>query len=278
MLRSYARLLALVVVCLGSVPLTTQAAGKWSYPTTPGIWLSQEPGRECNTNCQEQLLVSLRRLTGWQQMRFTAGGWLEISEHEVRQAGQAGSPSAREVITRIHHGHQVFIVEAHTGSPEVSFGQLDEGLIYQDDLRQLRLKIWRLRLDLADFKRIAAPARVLAAFDPGFVFLHELLHGLGYPDPERFGELGPCEAQVNQMRTEMDLPLRTQYFATSYQLNQLAFTVRLGFQEAPRASTLSDNSGKPVKPREYQLIFLPELSSPAQRAETQSVQSYLRRR
>lgn len=275
MSRRYAGLLALVAVCLCSLSQSTQAAGKkWSYPTTPGIWLSQEPGRECNADCQAQLIESLRRLTGWQQMGFTATGWLEIGNRTVVETGQASSPSARVVLTRAQQGQHVFIVEAHTGSPDVSFGQLDEGLVYEDSLRHLRLKIWRLRLDLADFKRIAAPARVLAAFDPGFVFLHELLHGLGYPDPERFGEVGPCETQVNQMRTEMDLPLRTQYFATSYQLNQQAITVRLGFQETPHPS----GAGKQTKPREYQLIFLPELSSLAQRAEAASVHSYLRRR
>lgn len=278
MSRSYASLLALVVVCLGGLSQTTQAGRKWSYPTTPGIWLSQEKGRECNAQCQAQLIDSLRHLTGWQQMHFTATGWLEIGEPARISTPQTGSPSAREVMARVQQSQHVFIVEAHTGSPDVSFGQLDEGLVYQDDLRDLRLKIWRLRMDLADFKRIAAPARVLAAFDPGFVFLHELLHGLGYPDPERFGEIGPCEAQVNQMRSEMDLPLRTQYFATSYQLNQLAFTVRLGFQEAVRTTTPPGTAGKQGKPREYQLIFLPELSSSAQRAEAASVQSYLRRR
>lgn len=278
MSRSYASLLALVVVCLGGLSQTTQAASKWSYPTTPGIWLSQEKGRECNTQCQAQLIDSLRRLTGWQQMHFTATGWLEIGAHMHGSTAQIGSPSAREIMARVQQSQHVFIFEAHTGSPDVSFGQLDEGLVYQDDLRHLRLKIWRLRMDLADFKRIAAPARVLAAFDPGFVFLHELLHGLGYSDPERFGEIGPCEAQVNQIRTEMDLPLRTQYFATSYQLNQLAFTVRLGFQETAGPATSPNNAGKQGKPREYQLIFLPELSSSAQRAEAASVQSYLRRR
>lgn len=274
MSRSYAGLLAVVVVCLCGVSQPTQAAKRWSYPTTPGIWLSQEAGRECKAECQAQLIESLRRLTGWQQMSFTSTGWLEIGNRAVFETTQAGSQSAREVFTQVYQGQQVFIVEAHTGSPDVSFGQLDEGLVYEDSLRHLRLKIWRLRLDLADFKRIAAHPRVLAAFDPGFVFLHELLHGLGYPDPERFGEVGPCETQVNQMRTEMELPLRTQYFATSYQLNQQAITVRLGFQEAPHLT----GSGKQTKPREYQLIFLPELSSLAQRAEIQSVQSYLRRR
>ncbi len=278
MSKRYASLLALVLVYLGSLTYPAQAAGRWSYPTTPGIWLSQERGRECNADCQAQLIESLRRLTGWQQLGFTSTGWLEIGNRAVLETDQASSPSARGVLTRAQQGQHVFIVEAHTASPDVSFGQLDEGLVYEDSLRHLRLKIWRLRVDLADFKRIAAPARVLAAFDPGFVFLHELLHGLGYPDPERFGELGACEAQVNQMRIELDLPLRTQYFATSYQLNQQAITVRLGFQEAQRAATLPGDFGKPAKPRQYQLIFLPELSSLTHRVEAASVQSYLRRR
>ncbi|MBI1760489.1 MAG: hypothetical protein HYR56_03540 [Acidobacteria bacterium] len=278
MSRRKASLLALVVVCLCNLCHATLAAGKLQYPTTPGIWLSQEPGRACNTECQARLLASLRRLTGWQQMSFTATGWLEIGNCAPVEAPQAGSPSARAVLTRVQQSQHVFIVEAHTGSPEVSFGQLDEGMVFEDDLRHLRLKIWRLRLDLADFKRIAAPARVLAAFDPGFVFLHELLHGLGYADPERFGEVGACEAQVNQMRAELGLPLRTQYFATSHQLNQLAVTVRLGFQEAPRPARLPGDSGKAAKLRQYQLIFMPEFSSSAQRAEAESVQSYVRRR
>lgn len=278
MSQRYASWLALVAVFLLTPNPAIQAAENWRYPTTPGIWLSQEKGRICNAHCQAQLIESLRRLTGWQQLSFTATGWLEIGDRAAIKADDGSSPSAREVLLRTQQNQHVFIVEAHTGSPDVSFGQLDEGLVYEDSLRHLRLKIWHVRLDLADFKRIAAPARVLAAFDPGFVFLHELLHGLGYPDPERFGEIGPCETQVNQMRTEMDLPLRTQYFATSYQLNQQVFSVRLGFQEAARTEMLSGEAGKQAKPRQYQLIFLPELGSPSQWAELQTVQSYLRRR
>ncbi len=271
MLKRYASLLALFVVCLLAGETAAQAAARWNHPTTPGIWLSGETGRVCEAECQRQLLAGLRRLTGWPQLGFNANGQLAVIDSAEFSAG---SPTARAVLGQAWQSGHVFIIEAHTGSPDVSFGQLDEGLIYEDNRRGVRLTIWRVRLDLADFKRISAPARVRAAFDPGFVFLHELLHGLGYPDPNRFGEIGACEARVNQIRAELALPQRAQYFATAQQMYQSVVMVRLGFQEASRAANAL---GQPAKQTQYQLLFLPELSTAAQRAEAQT-QSYLRRR
>ena len=109
----YARLLVLFVVCWLAGGEAAQAAERWERPTTPGIWLSRETGRRCSADCQCQLLESLRRLTGWQQLGFTATGWLEVGD---RAAIQAGSPTAREVLWRALQSGHVFIIEAHTAS------------------------------------------------------------------------------------------------------------------------------------------------------------------
>ena len=65
--------------------------------------------------------------------------------------------------------------------------------------------------DFDDFIQMSAPPEVRESFNEGFVFLHEVLHGLGKTDAKQFGQIGECEEAVNQMRQELGLVLRTQY-------------------------------------------------------------------
>jgi hypothetical protein len=112
----------------------------------------------------------------------------------------------------------------------VNFGQLNEGLRYEDALNDLRLTIWRVRLDFNDFREMEAPREVRESFDIGFTTLHELLHGLGYKDAARAHELGECEEKLNKARRELGLPLRDQYFGDSLRLGRYHVSVRLRFR------------------------------------------------
>jgi hypothetical protein len=141
-MRKVTSWLVWVVVCLGS-GVEGWAATSETYPTQPGIWLEQTPARLCSADCQQQLLGSLRRITGLQQLRFSSAGALQVEDWSSTADGSA---SARAVLFRALHSGQVYLIEAHPSSPTVSFGQLDAGLIYEVPAENLRLTIWRVRL------------------------------------------------------------------------------------------------------------------------------------
>jgi hypothetical protein len=248
------------------------AAAAEDCPKEPGIWLGRNAAAACAGNCQQTLTESLRRITGLQQLRFAKNGALEVGEHTNFIGGSA---TARSVLFRALESGAVFVIEDHSGSVTVNFGQLDEGLRYEDCLNGRRLLIWRVRLDFADFKRVDAPRQVRAAFDAGFACLHELLHGLGYRDSNQPDEVGEVEELINQARAELGLPLRAQYLGETVPIFQRVFSVRLHFKDAPSASPAT---GKSTRPRSYRLHFLPELGSAIQLAEQQTTaHAYWRR-
>jgi len=133
----------------------------------------------------------------------------------------------------------------------VNFGQLNEGLRYEDAITGLRLMVWRVRLDFDDFREMQASREVQASFDVGFTTLHELLHGLGYKDATKVDELGECEERLNRSREELGLPTRDQYFGDALRLAQHFVSVRLRFRSnAPRIST------RPALGRTQYLFFM----------------------
>jgi hypothetical protein len=271
-MRDYTSWLVLVFVCLLAGRQPGLAAAPEIYPSQPGIWLSEMPDRRCTTECQQQLLESLQRITGLAHLEFTRAGELTVCDWADTAAGSA---SARALLFRALHSGHAYTIEAHPGSPNVTFGQLDAGLIYETADTGQRFTIWRLRLDLADFKRIDAPAAVLASFDVGFAFLHELLHGLGYEDATEADALGPCEELVNQVRVELDLPLRAHYFGSALQVATAVFTIRLDFRDPPLAEL---SGGKRSKRRTYQLFFAPEMGQGLRILKDINTKSFLRRR
>jgi len=275
-MREVTSWLVLASVCLLAVSQTGWAATKEFYPPQAGIWLDPAPERRCDSGCQQQLLTSLQRITGLQQLQISSLGELKVCDWA---AATGGSTSARALLFRALQSGYAYVVEAHPGSPEVTFGQLDAGLIYESLEDAQRLTIWHLRLDLEDFKRVEAPAPVLASFDVGFAFLHELLHGLGYDDAATLDELGPCEELINQVRTELSLPLRAQYYGNVLTITARVFTVKLLFHDPPpvlAAGSLPE--GKHPKRRTYQLFFAPEMGTSYLPLKNTDTNNLLRRR
>lgn len=275
-MREVTSWLVLAIVCLLAASQTGWAATREFFPPQAGIWLDPTPERHCDSSCQQQLLASLQRITGLQQLQVSSVGELKVCDWA---ATAGGSASARALLFRALQSGDAYVVEAHPGSPEVTFGQLDAGLIYESLEDAQRLTIWRLRLDLEDFKRVEAPAPVLASFDVGFAFLHELLHGLGYDDAATLDELGPCEELINQVRTELSLPLRAQYYGDVLTITARIFTVKLLFHDPPPAlAEGSSIAGKRTKRRTYQLFFAPEMGTSYQLLKDTHTNNLLRRR
>ena len=151
------------------------------------------------------------------------------------------------MITALRLG-AIFIIEDYSGSASVNFGQAAQAEVYVNQVGDVA-PVWRLRLDFDDFQRMQASAKVRATFDEGFTLLHELLHGFGCKDGVRARELGECEEIVNRIRSELDLPLRDQYFGETWRITDKLTSVRLRFRSHPQP-------GSAARAESHYLFFL----------------------
>jgi len=234
----------------GLIAMLTFATADAGIPKLPGIWLSQESGHKLTESHEEQLVQSLRRITGLPGLKFEKNGQLSLGDVSL---ASGGSISARQILLCTLGSGDVFIIENHCGSASVNFGQMDEGMHYEDLRSQCQLLIWRVRLDFDDFREMEASPQVRESFDVGFTTLHELLHGLGYRDAKHIEEVGDCEELINQARAELGLLLRDQYFAEQVPVMPNTFIVRLRFREP---KTKSSVFSRHTRGRSHYLFFL----------------------
>lgn len=206
---------------------------------------------ELSRKQEERLEQSLRRLTGFYALRFTEAGELALNKH----CAFGGSTTARELLHMALEPDRLFIIEDHSQSSSVYFGQLDEGLNYSDDsCAHTQMQVWRVRIDFRDFADMQAAPEVRESFDEGITLLHELLHGFGLKDTPHRHEVGQCELIVNQVRTELGLPLRDAYFGEQQTVSSFVSTVRLKFK-----SRIQRASG--LRWKSHYLFFLAERKS-----------------
>ncbi len=245
----------LIQLGLITILLSLGATSSAAKTTTvlPGAWCKRTTMHALSASQQDMLQTKLRRITGWTQLSFAENGKLEIGDFA---AIEGGAISARRVLLQALRCGKQFVIENHSSSAAVNFGQLDEGTNYSDDRSGMALEIYRVRLDFADFGKMSAAPAVLESFDEGFTFLHELLHGLGLKDTPIPNEIGECETVVNQMRAELGLPLRDQYLADLLRLTPLAKILRLRFRE----QTLDRQGIARWKTRH--LVFTPDFVAP----------------
>lgn len=249
--RGVARRSVSAACALASLILLAEIALAQShFPKAAGVWLSGEAGYKLTADHEDELTQSLRRITGLRQLHFAEDGLISFGEEA---AATHGSETARNILSRALRSGFVFIIEDHSGSPAVNFGQLDEGLKYEDIRTGLRLLVWRVRLDFQDFREMQASREVRSSFDVGFTMLHELLHGLGYKDATSLEELGECEELINRARAELGLPLRDQYFGDPLRIASSVVTVRLRFRTRARPATPAEGA---LQRRTMYLFFL----------------------
>jgi hypothetical protein len=191
---------------------------------------------------EQKLVESLRRITGLCELQFGSDGLLSTGGEPT---GKRGSKTARSILQQAVQS--VFVIEDHSGSEAVHFGQLEPFWFTRTEPPG-EVEIKRVRLDFKDFRQMEASAAVRQTFDEGFTLLHELLHGLGYEDAFDGSEVGPCEQIVNQARAELGLALREQYLADAVPVTEQFTTLRLRFRSLP-----SEPGGKS---RLHYLFFL----------------------
>jgi hypothetical protein len=81
-----------------------------------------------------------------------------------------------------------------------------------------KIDVFPLEIDFSDLLKLRGDPLALAAFDLGFVILHELGHAaLGLRDAAGDPQgLGECEELINRIRRELNLPERQTYVAQIY--------------------------------------------------------------
>lgn len=191
---------------------------------------------------REELAVKLRKITGLSNLEFDHRGALLASTNEI--AG--GSKTARNLILNAIDGRNAVVLEDASNRSDVAFCRVIPGRWKKASVANPPAFV--VQIDFVDFERLIGDERALEAFNVGWGFLHELDHIVNdSADAASSGETGECEAHLNQMRRECNLPERTDYFFTLSPLttNSTFITrlVRLAFEE-PRTATDKKASSK----------------------------------
>ena len=152
----------------------------------------------------DKLTNSLRSISGYQDLAFDERGYLVLGK---RVAG--GSELARMLLRTAVESSEVFEIESAEGSDTVAFGAFISAQFNNNERGAIAFN--RIQLDFKDFTELRGDASVLDSFDPGFVFLHEVAHGVWELPDEGRGGLGECEAFINQIRRQLGLPERMRY-------------------------------------------------------------------
>ena len=176
---------------------------------------------------REVLADKLRGITGL-AVSFDGNGALRV----VTAGARDGSQTARSLISKALAGNNVIILEDASGRKDVVFSQVVSAK-WKHHASEMP-PAFVVLIDFADFDHLLGDETALKAFDVGWAFLHELDHvvndSLDATDDLQSGE---CEAHINVMRRECNLPLRANYFFTYLPFTQRDFRtrfVRLAFE------------------------------------------------
>jgi hypothetical protein len=211
---------------LASIMLLLLPAGLLAAPTRSNV-ISRE---DISPAHQQQLTAKLRKITGLPALKFDENGTLREGAGEP----VGGSRSARALVANAIHGGDVVVLEDASNRSDVAFCRVIPGK-WKSNLAGSP-PVFVVQIDFVDFDRVVGDERALEAFNVGWGLLHELNHIVNdSPDTISLGDTGECEAHINQMRRECDLPERTDYFYTLLPLStDSAFMtrfVRLAFEE-----------------------------------------------
>jgi len=210
---------ALVAVCLagagwfGAQPVSGQALARDQQIFRPGL-RNSFMGNQLSAEELNLVLAHLRRIAGFAQMRFDEAGFLTIDD---RSQIAGGSAAARELLLAAIDGKKSINLQSHNRSPKVVFGRVCGSVKYAGWPSDAQIEVTPIEIDFADFNHLRGERKVLEAFDPGFVILHELCHAaLELRDTEAVKAEGDCESYVNRIRRELGMPERRQYAANVY--------------------------------------------------------------
>jgi hypothetical protein len=249
-IRSFA-----LAVLLGALSLTALAAPSATVQPT-GVRNSSGPQR-LNEKLLQQVQESLRHKTGFVELDFDEQGALSLGN---RRHIRGGSATARSLLIAAVDSQNLYELESHERSPEVAFARMDESEDRDFGETGRHMTIYHVQIDFADFGHLSGAREAKASFDNGFALLHELTHGvLKLQDPIGDShQIGECDAHVNQMRRELQLPERLYYhpgiFVTRTNYGRGIVCARLEFVER--------QAGQAQPSAKYQLTWLANQVSP----------------
>jgi len=185
---------------------------------------------ELSSKHRDTLAAKLQKITGWSDLAFDRSGALRVGSKEV----VGGSKAARELVAKAIDGRNGIVIEEANKRSDVVFSRVVPGRWKHQSSESP--PVYVIFIDFADFEYVMGDDRALSAFDVGWAVLHELDHVVNdAEDTASAGETGECEAHINQMRRECNLPERTDYFYTYFPLTSdstfMAKFVRLAFVE-----------------------------------------------
>jgi hypothetical protein len=172
---------------------------------------------------REELAIRLRKITGLSALKFDGAGILR----QGSSAPVGGSRSARELVANAINGRNVVVIEDASHHSDLAFGRVIPGRWKTNAAGAP--PAFLVQIDFADFDQVVGDESAMEAFNVGWGFLHELDHAVNDDaDATSLGETGECEARINQMRRECNLPERVDYFSTLLPLSANSnFTTRL---------------------------------------------------
>jgi hypothetical protein len=191
---------------------------------------------------REELAIKLRKITGLAELRFDSDGFLRLPGKTIVDDPTivSGSESARALLASAVDGHNVVVIEDASNRSDIAFCRVIPGKWKKTSAD--KPPVFVAQIDFADFDQLVGDERAREAFNVGWGLLHELDHVVSdSPDASALGETGECEAHINQMRRECNLPERADYFFTLSPLAAkttfMTRLVRLAFEERSRDSS-----------------------------------------
>lgn len=154
-----------------------------------------------------ELLVRLRAISGWSDMRFDNHGALRWTNEDFT----GGSKSARELLIQAELGNDLIVLEDASSRSDVAFCRVVPGRWLAQE--QPKIRAFVVLIDFDDFHQISGDQQARAAFDVGWAVLHEMHHVVkDSEDAQSIAEVGACERDINTMRFELGLPMRATYY------------------------------------------------------------------
>ncbi len=172
--------------------------------------------------CREEISIAhrhileseLQKITGFPTLGFDSHGVLRFDAKRF----SGGSESARALLTKAIYGPTTVILEDASRRRDVAFARVIPGRWKMEPRNNSPVSV--VLIDFADFDSLTGDVPALKAFDVAWALLHELDHVVeGSEDSTDLYDTGACERHINQMRAECNLPLRADYFHTSFPLS-----------------------------------------------------------
>src|SRR5688572_25587252 len=167
----------------------------------------------------EILIKDLREKTGFLELGFDQEGFLILGD---RSRFSGGAAAARELLIATVEMKDLITLESHPRSINVLFARLADHACHKSLLTGAIYCESVIRLDFNDFTKLRGDKQALAAFDPGFILIHELGHAVLDLQDATGESPGECEAMVNRIRRELRLPERQAYVAQVYTVSSNA--------------------------------------------------------